>query len=174
MLKFLMISSLVVLSQVGCKSNPHKAEEAKTALENQQSVGGGIEMGRNDKGEVITQRKEKLADQLKELQSGVYNLESEIYGHEKYGRQGLYGVLKDCMDKKGELKRLPSKAILTRQEDKFVGKMVLDEKKDLVNVSEEYFLDRIKRFEGYQDGYEKQKEDFEEKVRICQNTKKAE
>lgn len=171
---FLTLSALSLVALVGCKSNPHKAEEGKTALDNQASVGGGIDMGRNAKGEVIAQRKEKLADQLKDLQTGVYDLESEIYGTEKLGRKGLYGVLKECMDKKGELKRLPGKAILTKQEDKFVGKMVLDEKKDLVNVSEEFFLDRIKRFENYQEGYEKQKEDFEERVRICQNSKKGE
>lgn len=170
----LTVSALSALMLAGCKSNPHKAEETKTALENQQSVGAGVDLGRNDKGEVITQRKEKLADQLKNLQTGVYGLESEIYGHEKYGRKGLYGALKECMDKKGELRRLPSKAILTKQEDKFVGKLVIDEKKDLVNVSEEYFLDRIKRFEGYSDGYEKQKEDFEEKLRVCENTTKTE
>lgn len=167
---FLILLSASLI--VGCKTNPNKAEEAETKLENQQSVGGGVDIGQNNKGEVLAQRKQKLADQLKDLQTGVYDLESEIYGHEKYGRKGLYGVLKECMDKKGELKRLPSKAVLTRQEEKFVGKMVVDEQKNLVNVSDEYFLDRIKRFEGYQEGYERQKEDFEERVRVCEGEAK--
>lgn len=161
------------LLPLGCATNPNKAKEAKTVLEGQQDVGGGVNIGRNDKGEVVTTRKQKLADQLRDLQNEVYSLEADIYGHEQYGRKGLYGVLQECLDKDGELKRLPSKAVLTKSEDKVGGKMVIDEQKNLVNVSDEYVLDRIKRFEGYKDRYQSQKDDFEEKLRICSAKGKA-
>lgn len=159
--------SLCILA-AGCATNPNKAKETKTELQQSEDVGGGVNVGRNDKGEVVTSRKQKLADQLRELQTNVYQLESDIYGHEEYGRKGLYGVLRDCYDKGGELKRMPSKSILTKNEDSFNGKMVIDEKNALVNVNEEYFLDRIKRFQDYKDRYEQQKDDFEEKLRVCE------
>lgn len=158
---------ILALGTIGCSSNPHKAESAKTELENSEDVGGGVSLGQNSSGEVVTSRQEKLADQLRDLQHEVYDMEAEIYGNEKLGRKGLYGVLRDCLDRGGEAKRLPSKSILTKGEDKFNGKMVLNEKKKLVNVSEEYYLERIKRFESYKDSYENQKEDFDEKLRVC-------
>lgn len=158
---------------VACSSNPHRPTEQDTTLQNAQDVGGGVTVGQNEKGEVVTSRKKKLADQLRDLQRSVYQLESDIYGHPEYGRPGLYGVLKDCYDKDGELKRLPGKAILTKKEDRIDGKMVIDENKDLVTVSEEFFLDRIKRFEDYRERYAAQKEDFAEKVRICQAKQKS-
>lgn len=159
--------ALLMMLGAGCASNPHKAEEAKTELENSEDVGGGVSIGQNSSGEVVSNRQEKLADQLRDLQREVYGLETEIYGDTKLGRKGLYGALKDCLDRDGSAKRLPSRAILTKGEDKFNGKMVVNERKKLVNVSEEYFLDRIKRFEGYKDAYESQQEDFEEKLRVC-------
>lgn len=174
LIKKVSMISVVVFAIVGCKTNPHKAIEAETAIKNQESVGGGVTLGQNDKGEVVTQRKQRLADQLRDLQSNVYQLESDIYGHEEYGRKGLFGVLKECLDSNpsGELKRLPSRTVLTKGEDKFNGRMVIDENKNLVNVSDEYFLDRIKRFEDYRERYEKQKDDFEDRVRICQASQK--
>lgn len=151
----------------GCSTNPNKAEEAKTRLENAEDVGANVSVGQNDKGEVLTSRKQKLADQLRDLQKDVYEMETEIYGDNKLGRKGIYGVLRECLDAGGEVKRLPTRSILTKGEDKFSGKMVVDEDKKLVNVNDEYFLDRIKRFEGYKDSYESQKDDFEEKLRVC-------
>ena len=155
------------LTAAGCSHNPHKAEESKTVLENAEDVGANVSVGQNDKGEVMASRKEKLADQLRDLQKDVYEMETEIYGDNKLGRKGLYGVLRECLDAGGEVKRLPSRSVLTKGEDKFSGKMKVDEAKKLVSVNEEYFLDRIKRFEGYKDGYEAQKDDFEEKLRVC-------
>lgn len=157
----------LALLPIGCATNPHKAKEEKTVLEGSQDVGAGVNIGQNEKGEVVASRKQKLADQLRDLQTDVYNLEADIYGHEKFGRKGIYGVLRECYDKDGSLKRMPSKAVLTKSEDKVGGKMVIDEQKNLVNVSEEFFLDRIKRFEDYKERYESQKDDFEEKLRIC-------
>lgn len=167
----LALSALALVA--GCSSNPHKAEETDTRLKNAEDVGQNVTVGQNDSGEVVASRKLKLADQLRDLQRDVYELEYEIYGDTKLGRKGIYTVLRECYDKGGELKRMPSRAILTKAEDKFGGKMVVDEKKNLVNLSDEYFLDRIKRFEGYKDGYEQQKDDFEDKLRVCKHESKA-
>lgn len=171
MLKY--VSSLVLVAVLaGCSSNPHKAEETNTKLKNAEDVGQNVTVGQNDSGEVVASRKLKLADQLRDLQRETYELEYEIYGNDKLGRKGIYTVLRECYDKGGELKRLPSRAILTKNEDKFGGKMVLDENKNLVSLSDEYFLERIKRFEGYKDGYEQQKEDFDDKLRTCKHASK--
>jgi hypothetical protein len=168
------VSVLSIAFVAGCSSNPHKAKEVDTKLKNAEEVGQNVTVGQNNSGEVVANRKMKLADQLRDLQREVYEMQFEIYGDEKLGRKGIYTVLRECMDKKGELKRMPSKAILTKAEDKFGGKMVLDESKNLVSVSDEYFLDRIKRFEAYKYGYENQKEDFDDKLRVCKNSKSEE
>lgn len=164
-----LLIGLLLSVGVGCSSNPHKAEEVDSRLKHSEDVGDRTKVGLNDSGEVVASRKVKLADQLRDLQQDVYEMEYEIYGNEKLGRKGIFGVLRECYDKSGELKRMPAKSILTKGEDKFNGKMAVDETKSLVNISDEYFLDRIKRFEGYKEGYESQKEDFEEKLRICKN-----
>lgn len=173
MLKYALSLALVAVI-AGCSSNPHKAKESDTRLKNAEDVGQNVTVGQNDSGEVVASRKLKLADQLRDLQREVYELEYEIYGNDKLGRKGIFTVLRECYDKGGELKRMPSKAILTKAEDKFGGKMVIDENKNLVNLSDEYFLDRIKRFEGYKDGYEQQKEDFEDKLRVCKHASSKE
>lgn len=152
-----------------CGSNPNKPEQQDTTLERSQQVSHDSQIGMNSKGEVVTTRKVHLADQLKGLQKDVYNLEIEIYGDQELGRRGLYGILRRCLDEGDELKRLPARTILTKPEDDVKGKMIIDENDQLVNVSEEYFLERIKRFEGYKEAYLSQKDDFEEKVRICEH-----
>ncbi len=158
----------LVFGIFGCGTNPNKPVQQDTQLEKSEAVAHDTQIGMNDKGEVVMSKKVRLADQLKDLQKEVYGLESEIYGHEEYGRKGLYGVLKKCLDEGDELKRLPARTILTKGEEDIRGKMVLDEKDQLVNVTEEYFLERIKRFESYKDAYSRQKDDFEEKVRVCE------
>jgi len=166
MLRSLLLG-LTLLTFVGCSSNPNKPEETTTVLENSQAVAYDTQLGLNEKGEVVTSRKIKLADQLVGLQKEVYELEMEVYGNQELGRKGLYGILRKCLDEGDELKRLPARTILTKGEEDIRGKMVLDEDKNLVNVSEEFFLERIKRFEGYRESYLSQRDDFDERIRIC-------
>lgn len=169
MKKFLLVLSLMLSA---CASNPNKPEEMSTKLEKSEAISPDTQVGLNPKGEVVTSRKVGLAQQLMGLQREVYELEYEIYGNQELGRRGLYGILRRCLDEGNELKRLPPRNILTSKEDDIRGKMVLDEEEKLVNVKEEFFLERIKRFEGYKDSYERQKEDFDERIRICEHEQK--
>lgn len=159
----------IFLFLAGCASNPNKPEETSTVLDKAQPVSSDTQLGLNEKGEVVTSRKVTLAQQLIGLQKAVYELEYEIYGNKDLGRKGLYGILRRCLDEGNELKRLPPRTILTAGEDDIRGKMLLDEEEKLVNVKEEFFLERIKRFEGYKDSYERQQEDFDERIRICEH-----
>jgi hypothetical protein len=54
---------------------------------------------------------------------------------------------------------------VTDKEDDF--KVGIDEENKLVGVSEEFLLDRIKRFKGYKSILEKRQDEYEEKVAIC-------
>lgn len=162
----LLMNSILFMS---CASNPNKPTEQDTTLDRSQEVGNDLSLGLNKKGEVVTSKKTELSNYLKALQQEVIQYETEIYGSEELGRNGLYGELRMCLDKGKELQRLPEKSILTKDERNLSGKMIIDEKNKLVSVSEEYLLERVKRFEGYRDLYEKQKEDFQERIRICKN-----
>ena len=177
MIKKLLLAALCGFL-VACSSNPHKAEEIKTELDKKEDAGAGLTMGLNEKGEMVTSQKQKLVDYLKGLQSEVYELESEIYGQEKYGRKGLWGSLRDCLDEARSKKRggdgkaaaVPKKTVLTLKEDSNFNKIGFDEKAQLVGVKEEYLLDRSKRFENYKENYLKQKDDFEDQLRACKTS----
>ena len=176
MSKKLFLPVCVSLMSVGflfsCSTNPNKVEKGESKLERVEDVGSNRVVGVNDKGEVVTKKKQALVDQLRDIQQEVYDLEIEIYGSEKLGRDGHYGALQKCLDKNKELKRLPEKNILTKSEDQFNGKMVIDNKDKLVSIDEEFYLDRTKRFMGYRDSYELQKADYQEKLRICKHQEK--
>ena len=53
------------------------------------------------------------------------------------------------------------------QETLDAWRIQIDEKKELVAVTEEFLLDRTKRFENYRSNYIEQREDFDEHLRIC-------
>jgi len=174
---------ILALYFVGCSSNPNKAEKIDTELEKAQQMGSG-QMGLNDKDEMVFRRKVKLASYLRELQQDVYELETFVYGNSSLGRPGQYGALRDCRDftrsknlkGDGKVSPMPKKLVLTTKEDPTIsdilnktrdGKIGLDEKKEVVAIADEYILDRIKRFESHKESYLKQKEQFEEDLRIC-------
>jgi hypothetical protein len=175
----------LALSVAACSHNPHKAEKIETKIENQEVIKPGESLGLNDKGEMIFQKKIQLASYLKDLQVEVYSLETEIYGDDSTGRKGIYGALRDCLDEvrskkhggDGKVAPPPTKDIRTKGEDMTItallekakeGKIGLDEKKKLVGVTEEYLLDRTKRFEGYRSVYQDRKEWFNEQNRKCE------
>lgn len=178
---FLMLSVAVLF--LGCASNPNKAEKIETEIKSREDIGGGVVAGLNDKGEMVASKKVKLGTYLRDLQKDVYSLETEIYGDTN--NRGLYGSLRDCRDKSrskeyggdGKVTPPPQKNILTKSEDMTLtpvleklkaGKIGEDESKQLVAVSEDYLLDRIKRFEKYKDDYEERKTQFDEEIRKCQ------
>ena len=169
--KFLGLS-IAVLLLANCSSNPHKAEEIETNMEKKQEVGGGAELGIKD-GNMVVQKKVIMAEELRTLQYDVYGLEDRVYGNRKYGSLGIYGVLRTCRselsDKKngGDGKLIwtePIDRVTEKEEDLKIG---IDEKEQLVGVSEEFLKDRIERFKKYQKILRGREDEYEEKLSIC-------
>ena len=60
---------------------------------------------------------------------------------------------------------------VTDKEDDF--KLGLDEKSQLVGVTEEFLKDRIERFRNYKMILQKRQDEYDDKVAICQNELKS-
>jgi hypothetical protein len=164
----------VGLGQAGCSSNRHKAEKIETEMENKAEISGDTKVGVKD-GDLVVQRKVLLNEELRRLQNETYELEDRVYGSRKFGSLGLYGVLRECRAQlarrefggSGKLTfQEPLERITDKEEELKIG---LDEKKNLVAVSEEFLKDRIDRFRGYRTKLQGREDEFEEKVRICRN-----
>ena len=155
-----------------CTTNPNKAKDIETHMENTSQVSGDTSLGVKD-GMMVVQRKVQMNEELRKIQYDVYELEDRVYGNRKYGSLGLYGVLRDCRlqlsDTKnggdGKLKWTEPMDRVTDKEDDF--KIGIDEEKKLVGVSEEFLADRIKRFKGYKSVLDNREDEYEEKVAIC-------
>lgn len=168
-------AGLVVMAMcalTACSSHPHKAEKIETQIDKKSQVSGDTAVGVKD-GNMVVQRKVNMAEELRRLQYEVYELEDHVYGNRKFGSLGLYGVLRDCRaalsDKKnggdGKMKWTEPIDRVTDKEDEL--KIGLDEKDQLVGVSEEYLKDRIERFRGYKVILQKRQDEYDEKVAIC-------
>jgi hypothetical protein len=162
----------IELTFTSCAHNPNKAKEIDTKMERQEQITGDTSLGVKD-GNMVVQRKVMMNEELRKLQYEVYELEDHVYGNRKYGSLGLYGVLRDCRmqlsDPKnggdGKLKWTEPIDRVTDKEDEF--QIGIDEENKLVGVSEEFLLDRIKRFKGYKAVLDKRQDEYEEKVAIC-------
>lgn len=162
----------VELLFTACTTNPNKAQEIETEMENSAAVTGDTSVGVKD-GMMVVQKKVQMNEELRRLQYEVYELEDRVYGNRKYGSLGLYGVLRDCRlqlsDPKnggdGKLKWTEPLDRVTANEDEF--KIGLDEENKLVGVSEEFLADRIQRFKGYRSVLNQREDEYEEKVAIC-------
>jgi hypothetical protein len=169
---FALILLPLIFAFAGCKSNPHKAEEIDTAIENEGLVTGDTSVGVKD-GNMVVQKKVVMNEELRRIQYEVYELEDRVYGNRKYGSLGLYGVLRDCKIQLSEPKNGGDGKLrwtepidrVTDKEDEF--KIGLDEKEKLVGVSEEFLKDRLERFKGYKSILHKRQDEYEEKVQIC-------
>jgi hypothetical protein len=157
---------------VGCASNPHKAEKIETAIEKKQRVGNDQAIGVKD-GNMVYQKKLDMAEELRSLETDVFETEDKVYGNRKYGSQGMYGVLKECRLKlsskdlggDGKLKYTEPVNRVTEKEEEFnIG---LDENEKIVGVSEEFLKDRIFRFQKYKLTLQKREDEFQEKIDIC-------
>ncbi len=155
-----------------CSSNPHKATQVETEIENKQEIGRNEELGVKD-GNMVVQRKTLMSEELRRLQTEVYETEDKVYGNRKYGSKGLYGVLKECRmklaDKKnggdGKLMWTEPMARVTEKEEALnIG---LDEKDQIVGVSEEFLKDRLERFRGYKSLLAAREDEMQDKVDIC-------
>lgn len=161
-----------VLFIAGCKSNPHKAEKIETKLESSETVSGNSKVGLKN-GEMVVLDKVQMSEKLRDLQNGVYSLEDKVYGTRKLGSLGMYGELKACRRKLASRQYGGSGSMMwtepldrvTDKEDEL--KVGIDEKKDLVGVSEEYLKDRIQRFQTYKMILQKRSDEFQEKIDQC-------
>lgn len=174
----LVVAGLLTWSLAGCSSNPHKAEQIDTKIDNKGQITGDTSVGVKE-GNMVVQKKVLMNEELRRLQNEVFELEDRVYGNRKYGSKGLYGVLKDC---RGEVS---SKALggtgklqftepidrVTDKEDEY--KVGLDDKKQLIGVSEEFLKDRIERFKQYKLVLQKRQDEYEDKVEICKNELKS-
>jgi len=168
---------LALLALAGCRSNPNKAEPIQTHLDQSEKVTGGEKVGLKD-GEMVVLDKVQMSEKLRDLQNQVYSLEDKVYGTRKLGSLGLYGDLKSCKRKLASKQyggtgsmiwTEPLDRVTDKEEDLKIG---LDEKKDLVGVSQEYLRDRIQRFQGYKTILQKRSDEFDGKIEDC-NTELA-
>lgn len=171
------ISLAVVLFSIellftACTTNPHKAKDIETKMDNSAAITGDTTLGIKD-GNMVVQKKVMMNEELRKIQYEVYELEDRVYGNRKYGSLGLYGVLRDCRLQLSDLKNggdgklkwtEPIDRVTDKEEDFKIG---LDEEKKLVGISEEFLADRIKRFKNYQNILNKRQDEYEEKVTIC-------
>lgn len=174
----LIAAGLVTGTLAGCSSNPHKAEVIDTKIDNKGQITGDTSVGVKE-GSMVVQKKVMMNEELRRLQNEVYELEDRVYGNRKYGSQGLYGVLKTCrsdismksLGGNGKLQFTePIDRVTDKEEEYKVG---LDDKKQLIGVSEEFLKDRIERFKQYKVVLQKRQDEYEEKVEICKNELKT-
>lgn len=169
---------IATLSLAACATNPNKAQKLETKIDNQGQISGDTSVGVKN-GDMVVQRKVLMSEELRTLQYQVYELEDHVYGNRKYGSLGLYGVLKECRaqlaDKAngGDGKLLWTEPLdrVTDKEDDF--KLGLDEKAQLVGVTEEFLKDRIERFRNYKLILQKRQDEYDDKVSICRNELKS-
>ncbi len=161
----------LMLALAACSSNPHKAEKVETEMKSQGEVAGETVGVKN--GEMVVQKKVMMSEELRRIQNEVFELEDHVYGNTRLGSKGLYGVLKDCrlqltdrrMGGTGKLMWTEPIERLTDKEEPM--KIGIDEKENLVAVTEEYLKDRIKRFQEYKRIYLKREEEYQTKVDVC-------
>lgn len=172
-MKHKILWAAIAFAAVACKSNPHKAENIETNLNQNQAVSGSQQLGTNKNGEMVVMDKASMGEKLRDLQNSVYALEDRVYGTRKLGTLGLYGELKSCKRKLASRQfggtgnmvwTEPLDRLTDKEEELKIG---MDEKKDLVGVSEEMLKDRINRFQGYKQILQKRADDFQERIETC-------
>lgn len=166
---FLILSALFLAS---CKSNPNKAETVQTEMDNSQSVTGTQSVGVKN-GEMVVMDRTQMSEKLRDLQNAVYVLEDRVYGTRKLGSLGLYGELKSCKRKLASRQfggtgnmmwSEPLDRVTDKEEEIKAG---VDEKKELVAMSEEYLKDRLKRFQSYRIILQKRSDEFGARIEAC-------
>ena len=164
-----VVFSIVFIS---CASKK-KLETVNTKMEDENKINESTTVGKNQAGDTVIQEKVKLVDYLIELEREVYTSEETIYGNRAYGNIGKYGSLENCLTElqkkntgKWGMVELPEKVLLTRLGGPKM-KAGIDEKKQLVMLSEEDITSRIKRFENYKQTYESQEDWFETEIKNC-------
>jgi hypothetical protein len=162
---------LVPLALIACTS-PHKAEVINTQVDGAATVSGNQVVGVKD-GKMVVMDKEQMSERLRDLQNSVFSLEDKVYGTRKLNTLGLYGDLKSCQRRmasrqfggSGNMVWAEPLDRVTDKEQEF--KAGVDEKKELVGVSEEYLKDRLTRFQGYRTILQKRYDEFASQIEAC-------
>ncbi len=170
MKKYILFIGLVAIAACSSKK---KLESVDTEMEDKAQINATTAIGKSGSGDTVIQEKTKLVDYLVDLERQVYTSEETIYGNKAYGNIGKYGSLENCMTElakkttgKWGMVEMPEKILLTKlgAPKKKAG---IDEKKNLVILSEEEITARIKRFEDYKSTYENQEDWFELEIKNC-------
>lgn len=163
---------VAVFTLASCRTRPHKAEQLDTKMDQAATVSGQQQVGVKN-GDMVVMDKIQMSEKLRDLQNAVYALEDRVYGTRKLGTLGLYGELKACKRKQASRQLGGSGTLVwsepldrvTDKEDEM--KIGLDEKKDLVGVSEEFLKDRFQRFQGYKTILQKRADDYQHQIESC-------
>lgn len=169
---FVALMTFILIAMVGCKSNPHKAENLDTKTEKEDVVANGERIGLDSSGDMIYQKKVMMAEEIRKLQDDVYDLEDKVYGTRRYGTKGLYGKYSDCLKKsKPDIKAsLPKIDKLDRWSDKDEDiKIGVDPDKDkLASVTQEKLKDRMAKFQEYRRILQQKEDEYEDNLKTCQ------
>ncbi|MNK12050.1 hypothetical protein D3C87_301060 [compost metagenome] len=169
---------LPLLVLIGC-SSPHKAKEVDSRVEIPAIVTSDAVIGIKD-GDMIYQRKVLMSEELRNIQSESYRLEAYVYGGPRYlDNRGLYGLLKDCHMELGDsanrgdgkLRWLESRTYVIPEDELTV--MGIENKTQIVGVSEELLQDRLARYRIYKKVLTGRQDEFETKVKACELELKA-
>lgn len=167
-----LLALSVELSLSSCASK-NKAKEVDTKIDKTTQVTSDSVIGVKG-GDMVYQRKVQMNEELRTLELAVYNTEARVYGGPRYlDNRGLYGVLKDCRTELGDVSnngegkpQWTEKREYVTPDDDF--SQIGLEKNKLIGVTEEYLLDRIKRFKEYKATLESRQEEYETKVKTCE------
>lgn len=170
---FVVLVFAIVLA--GCASNPNKAQELDTQISNAANVSGTQQVGVKD-GNMVVMDKTQMSERLRDLQNTVFALEDKVYGTRKLNTLGLYGDLKSCQRRmasrqyggSGNMVWAEPLDRVTDKEEEF--KVGLNEKKELIGMSEEFLKDRLSRFQGYKTILQKRADEFESQIEACKST----
>jgi hypothetical protein len=171
-MKHKIFVAMMIFALISCRSRPHKAELIETKLDQAAAVSGQQQVGVKN-GDMVVLDKVQMSEKLRDLQNSVYALEDRVYGTRKLGTLGLYGELKACKRKEASRQfggngtlvwSEPLDRVTDKEDEMKVG---LDEKKDLVGVSEEFLKDRLQRFQGYKAILQKRADDYQHQIETC-------
>lgn len=174
-MKFILgsLAVLSIFSFVACASK-NKAHDVDTEVKMAAPVDGDSVIGVKD-GNMVYQHKVMMNEELHKLEQDVYELEARVYGGPRYlDNRGLYGVLKDCHADMSEVKNGGDGKLMWTEKREYVtpdedfSDIGVENKKNIVGVSEEYLRDRLERFKTYKKALEGRQEDYETKVKACQ------
>jgi len=164
---------VITLALAAC-ANPHKAKDIDTTVDMTAPVNAGGVIGVKD-GDMVYQRKVMMNEELRNLETEVYNLEAKVYGGPRYlDNRGLYGVLKDCRAEMSEAQNGGDGKLLWTEKREYVtaeddlAKIGVEDKKKIVGLSEEFLKDRLERFKGYRQTLMSRQEEYETKVKVCE------